>query len=313
MTRRVRTWAIASLVVLAGCSGSTTPTAPQGPRPVTVSGTLSSLQTAQPVAGVVATSSFGMAPATSDTAGAYRITGPIGIWDLLFRGDGFVERRTSLNIVNPTVGLNVNLIALAPPFSLDYYRQLVRGLGDNAVAQPLARWTQPPKFHFLTTIIDTGDRIPTEILDVMEAMARALTPKLTGGRFAAAEFARSSERPANSAGWIVIESYANGIPDAPGAGGDSLVGVNPGRIRLRYRPEATQTCGYRMAGAFYHEIVHALGYWHTSEGFSVDNGCTALLPNLEYHAVIAYSRPVGNRDPDTDVSYVIPTSLSVVR
>jgi len=61
------------------------------------------------------------------------------------------------------------------------------------------------------------------------------------------------------------------------------------------------SCGYLVAGTFYHEVVHALGYWHASEGFSVGNSCDTLLPNLIYHARIAYLRPVGNRDPDVDL------------
>ena len=55
-----------------------------------------------------------------------------------------------------------------------------------------------------------------------------------------------------------------------------------------------------MAGAFFHELVHALGYYHTQEGWSVNNDCGQFLPDVLYHAAIAYARPVGNTDPDTD-------------
>ena len=121
-----------------------------------------------------------------------------------------------------------------------------------------------------------------------------------GGQFDVAQFARGETPPADANGWIVVKVYAGAIPNQPGAGGSSAVGANPGTISVRLDMTPVPSCGYLVAGAFYHEIVHALGYWHTSEGFSVDNQCNALLPNLVYDARIAYARPIGNRDPDVD-------------
>ena len=66
-----------------------------------------------------------------------------------------------------------------------------------------------------------------------------------------------------------------------------------------------------MAGAFFHEIVHALGFWHVTDGFSVNNDCGQLMPALEYHAAIAYQRPVGNADPDIDQQYFVPPAVIV--
>jgi hypothetical protein len=58
--------------------------------------------------------------------------------------------------------------------------------------------------------------------------------------------------------------------------------------------------------------VHALGFYHTSVGFSVDNLCNDLLPEVKYHARIAYSRTYGNLDPDIDLFFNFATSSAQV-
>jgi len=62
---------------------------------------------------------------------------------------------------------------------------------------------------------------------------------------------------------------------------------------------------------------HAMGFWHTGNADDLMSGlgvseCEHLPSARErYHAAIAYSRPVDNRDPDDDTS--TPTILSLPR
>jgi hypothetical protein len=293
------------------------PASPVAPTPVQVplSGTLTSLQTGAPIAGAAVRSTGPSAlPTITDAFGAYTIWGFPGVWEMTFLADGFVPRRTRLPVTDRTVDIRVNAISLDPPFSLEYYREVVRGARDFPDRLlTLARWTEAPRFFFLTRTVDAGDPVPDVIFDRMEEFASFLTPRLTGGRFSPAGFGRGPDRPASTSGWIIVESYSDGIPGAPGAGGDALVGVNPGRIRLLLNPSPRVSCTFAMAGAFYHEVVHALGFWHVSGGFSVDNLCGDLLPALEYHAGIAYSRPVGNLDPDTDPQFTIAPAAIAIR
>ena len=64
-----------------------------------------------------------------------------------------------------------------------------------------------------------------------------------------------------------------------------------------------------------HELGHAFGYWHTDNPTDVMYGIAGLgcegMPSARerYHAAIAYSRPVGNRDPDDDTSTATILSL----
>src|SRR5262249_3300205 len=56
-----------------------------------------------------------------------------------------------------------------------------------------------------------------------------------------------------------------------------------------------------------HEITHTMGYWHT-DNVLVDTfsgtGCpgSGRPEKTRFHAAVAYSRPVGNVDPDVDPS-----------
>jgi hypothetical protein len=298
--------------LIAGCARPTEPTVNPNPAyPIT--GRLISTQAGTPVAGAVVSGSKAVSSVFTDVSGAYRIEGYLGLWSIGFDAEGFVPRRTHFNFVNPTVNLNVNAISLSPPFSLEYYREAVRGTRDYPGQMfALSRWTQAPRFFFLTRTLDAGDVVPDAVIDRMQAFAVQLTPSLTGGKLVVAQMARGTQPPVPANGWIVVESYTKGIPDAPNAGGDSWVGLNPGRIRLLFRPEQSSAlCGFRMAGAFFHEIVHALGYWHVTDGLSVNNDCGQLMPALEYHAAIAYQRPVGNTDPDVDQQFFTPTAIIV--
>jgi hypothetical protein len=268
--------------------------------------------TGEPVAGAKVSTSSVPATTTSSVNGSFALTGPTGFWRFTFEAPGYVERSSPVRVLRPTDILDT-LISTAAPFSLEYFRELVRGKTDNDSAlQPVRRWLDTPRYFFLTRTLDTGTPIPDAIIDAMQAHATFLTPRLTDNRYTVGAFGRGEAPPASLAGWIIVETYANGIPDAPGAGGNAFVGANPGRIRLLFRPEAAGSqCQYRMAGAFYHEVVHALGFWHAPGGFSVDNSCGELLPDVTYHARIAYLRPPGNLDPDWDPDWLAGPALQV--
>jgi hypothetical protein len=54
-----------------------------------------------------------------------------------------------------------------------------------------------------------------------------------------------------------------------------------------------------------HEIVHVMGFWHTSDtfhDFHSATGCpgSGRPDRVRYHAAVMYSRPPGNQDVDND-------------
>lgn len=294
---------LAVALIASGACGSSSPTAPKDPPPILVSfnGELKSLQTGAPIANATVTGTPLTSPAATNANGRFSVPGPVGIFDLSFAAPGFLTSRVRFNVINPTVW-NVDAISLDPPFDLEFYREFARGRHDYGL-QPIRRWISSPRIFFRTNTSDTGESVPGDSIDVMEQFARALVPQLTGGRFQTAGVERGPDPPTNRTGWIVVETFANGIPDAPGAGGYALVGVNPGVIKLQLnaRRLSVQTgCYTAMGGAFYHEIVHSMGFYHAPGGWSVDNNCNEMLPHVLFHANVAYSRRLGNLDPDVD-------------
>jgi hypothetical protein len=213
-------------------------------------------------------------------------------------------------------GVDVDLIRNAPPFSRDFYNQLVRDTFDRdpGAPYPIARWTSAPSFY-VQTVDQNGRAIEPEVLSVtFDALRRAVTA-WTAGRFAAVTVESGTGTRAEAAGWINVVFRRD-----PGSDrcGESRVGRDPGLITLW---DDRCSCGsVKVPGSVtVHEVGHAMGFWHVSDTNSVmyptDSGqCrTGVLSAAEnYHAAIAYSRPPGNRDPDVDPDFTA-TALSVKR
>jgi hypothetical protein len=291
-----------ALVAAAGCGSSASPAAPVPVgNSVNMSGNVRSFQSKAPLAGVTISGTGINAGYTTGASGHYELSGSQGDWDVSFAAPGFLTKRWRAPMKNPTL-YNIDAIALEPPFDLEFYREFARGRQEFGL-QPIRRWTIAPRIFFRTVASDTGATVPGDSLDAMEQFARTLVPQITGGRFQVAGFDRGPNPPSDRRGWIIVESFENGIPNQPGAGGVSFIGVNPGLINLRLNPRPASPatgCYSAMGGAFYHEIVHAMGFYHAPGGWSVDNNCNEMLPHVLLHADVAYSRIPGNVDPDTD-------------
>ena len=310
------------VLLLTACGGSspssaslpTVPTSPSGPTTpaaVTITGHLTATSGGNALANV-----------SVDLGGLKTVTAAEGTFSyrfqpgttsrLTFSADSIVPRSLVVAI-SQTRGLEVDAIALGSGFDLAFYRRLIRNdYGTPGILQPLRRWTRTPSIY-LKTVDEAGEAILPGFLDQVENTVKDAVTRWTGGELGTPTVERGTDSREGVSGWITIKYPHIGATDRCG---QAQVAVDGGWIELEYHVPGTSTAGCRVPGyivaprTIRHEIGHALGLYHTGDPSDLMSGLTWLdyQANLqptahELRAVsIAYHRPIGNVDPDTDPS-----------
>lgn len=263
-----------------------------------------------PVAGALLTPSWGLTPATAGADGSYSLgavqSPPTAPYDLTISADGFVARKVWVNRQpGARTGLNLDLIRNAAPFSMDFYRQLVRGAFDSEGAPwSVLRLSTAPTFY-VRTVDQNGRAIEPEVISViLEAINRAVPP-YTGGRYSASIDSGTDAR-ASQPGLVIVNIVRN--PEDDETCGWAYIGRTAGEITLHN--DICSCRSVKISGhTVMHEVGHALGFFHVDDLGSVmypvvPGRCPAGEVSAAelYHAAIAYSRPRGNTEPDDDPS-----------
>ncbi|MEZ5317268.1 MAG: hypothetical protein R2752_07685 [Vicinamibacterales bacterium] len=243
-------------------------------------------------------------------SGAFAFEGVPATWmALTVTAPGHLERITGLVGGGRRDGLRIDAISLAPPFSLDFYRQFARG-GYEGPLRTLKPWTVSPSFYVRTVTEDTGEPVAAFVIDGVKRVFERAVPELTGGRLAVAAFETGAQPAVHREGWVSV-TFRHDME--PGLAGSSTVGPEGARlIQLRYDPLIDREGQYNplhcesfTVSVADHEIVHMMGFRHTDDtfrDFHSGHGCPGAgrPERVRHHAALVYTRPYGNRDPDAD-------------
>jgi hypothetical protein len=325
---------ISILICLVSCGGGssspapTNPTPPPPPTPVTgwsVAGQLVDTVEGQPLSGARIAPTWDLSAVTSGSDGAYSLSAsanpPSAPYRLSITAPDIVSRELWVGWQNGArTAVTLDAVRLRAPFSLEFYRQFVRGTYDQPGA-PYAvfRLMDSPKFY-VKTVDQNGRAIEPEVLAVVrEAIPRAVS-EFSAGRLSVTTLETGTETRATATGWIIVDIRRD--PNERQTCGFANIGATAGSITLN---DDVCSCGSnKIPGALVlHEVGHALGFFHVPDRNSVmypflPGNCPSgtLSAAEKFHAAIAYSRPRGNTEPDNDPSsrqYFNPVAIRTDR
>lgn len=266
----MRALLVLALILTVGCGSSPTAPSPQptpspAPTPApTFSGTVTDTVSGLPISGFSAL-----------LAGSH----------VTVSAPGYLTRDTRNG--------DVDLIPEAAPFSLAFYRQLVRnGYEAPGSLEPLRRLTVAPSIYLQTAGLSAAT------IASLKDYARQAVYDFSGRTMAVVTIEEGAELRPDRAGWITVEIMSG---TAGATCGDAFVGQSAGHIRL-----FAVGCNRPVPHVLAHEIGHAMGFYHDEGSTNLMSATRpishdGLASSIErFHAAIAYKRGPGNRDVDVD-------------
>ena len=291
------------LIASPGCDEPPSPISPSDAF-TTLTGHVTATNGGQPLPGLVV--DLGSQTTGTNASGGFVVAGVVnGARRVSLTGASIVPRSLVVAL-GSTSDLALDAISLEG-FDLAFYRQFVRnGLDSPNALEPLRRWTTNPNIY-LKTVDEAGAPIDGPTLDMVQRTALAVVPIWTNNRHVVGTIQRGTGTRVGMTGWITITWSANIVK--PNKCGRALVAA--GFIELEaHNPRCKVRPWITSASLVRHELGHAMGYFHTDAPSDVMSGTSWTSSDQQpsarerAHAAIAYARPVGNTDPDTDPSGV---------
>jgi hypothetical protein len=195
---------------------------------------------------------------------------------------------------------------------LPFYREFARGTSPAGI-EDVVPWKETPTFYLKTTD-QSGRPVPERLVAKIERGIAHAVPQWTAGRITAAPIQRGTEARADMTRGVVniyihvedptVGGYGNATTGGRFVTGYAhFIAAAPSAAKCKREPDPEVAWS-----TIVHEIGHVMGYKHTTlERAMMEGGAplyqcdlTDITAAERFHAAIMYSRPIGNRDPDSD-------------